>query len=312
MVNSRVRNRMNFMHVLLSNEKFYRKLKVAFFLILALAVSIFSMSLIKKEKLPEKPFQLTVEERIWLGEFFEDFLFDSPGAYTLFGSKPVSGSCLYHKHFSEEEKKELEKYLASLPDESKRPKRHDFEANYDKWMAIKDRFPIRQYLFGEFPTFDEKTSVALFVNIEAAIKTVVNHYEEFRRTLGYDFDPVQAIFDVQNKESKFWNAVVKNHLLMGIMHGFGRENSYFFDQFMKYNADNSQIGDFFRSMPKNFSDNKDIRYQDVKNFMLPIFKTFGLFPNDFLINQYETERKRIKAIYKGKDSVDVALSWLTR
>lgn len=289
-------------------------LKVTFFFFFALTISIFSLSVLKKEALPEKRFQITAEERIWLREFFEDFLFDSPGSYTLFGSKPVSGACLYHHQLSDEEKKEMEAYLASMPDDRKRQRRHDFEENYMKWKGIKDRFNIRQYLFGEFISpIDAETTVILFVNIESAIKTIIASYEDFRRILGIDFDPVQVVFEAENKESPFWNAVMKSHVLMGILHGFGKENSWFFDWEIRHKDSDNKIGAFFKSLPSKVYEEKNIRHQTPDNFMLPIFGSYGLHPTDTaLIEKYKEEYKVIKSLYKGQDEVDVALSWLTR
>jgi hypothetical protein len=47
--------------------------------------------------------------------------------------------------------------------------------------------------------------------------------------------------------------------------------------------------------------------------MLPIFRRYGFHLTDqALIEKYQNEHSRIKALYKGKDEVDLALSWLTR
>lgn len=261
-------------------------------------------------------FPITAEERIWLREFFQDFLFDSPGAYTLFGSKPVSSACF--SHFTEEERKEYAAYIASMSPEERakrtRAKRYDFEENYAKWMSIKDRFKIRQYLFGEFPSrIDELTTVVLFVNIETTLKTIIANYEDFRRVIGKDFDPIEAVFEVEQRNSPFWNTVMKSDALTGILHGFGKDSSYFFDWNILYRESNNKTGDFFRSLQSEFSDESDIRYQTPNHFMLPIFRRYGFHLTDqALIEKYQNEHSRIKALYKGKDEVDLALSWLTR
>lgn len=250
-------------------------------------------------------------------EFFRDLLFDDMGAYVLYGTKPMSMSCLEEPP-SEEEKSKWKAYYASLSEEEKanlsvRAKRYDFGANYQRWQGIKQRFPIRQYLFGSF-RLDEKTELILFVNIEMTIRILLKYYEDFRRVFGSDFDPLQVVFEVENTDSVFWNKVAtQGHALLGILLGYGRDNAWFFEWNMQYRETPSQIGDFVKSFFSRFYEDRDILYPDPQHFMLPIFRSYGLYPNDQqLFEQYKKEQKQIKALYKGRDEVDVALEWLTR
>ena len=118
-------------------------------------------------------------------EFFRDLLFKNPGAFTLFGTKPISTACLYQLlSVAEEEKQKA--FYDSLSEKQKatlRKKKYNFEANFKKWQEIKQRFPISQYLFGTFPSpCEEKTDVLLFVNIEMTLRTLLKYYDDFRRT----------------------------------------------------------------------------------------------------------------------------------
>ncbi len=209
----------------------------------------------------------------------------------------------------------MEEYFNNLSEEEKsnmRVKRYDYDANYEKWKKIKDRFSIRQYLFGSFYSrFDERVEVLLFVNIEETLKTLLKYYEDFRRSLEYDFDPWQVIFDVENKESKFWKTVMHSYALQGILLGFGRENAWFFEWESHKNT-GIKSEKFLTSLVKTFSDDEDIENYGPQNFLLPVFVKYGRHPKKKLVEKYTRERKQIKAIYKGKDEVDVALDWLTR
>lgn len=263
-----------------------------------------------------RSYELTLDERKFLKEFFCDLLFGYDGAYTLFGTKPVSLS-LIQTPATDEEIAEWNAYYESLPEEEKtqmmmRKKRYDFPANYHKWQEIKHRFPIRQYLFGTF-LLDDKTEIILFVNIEMTIRTLLEYYDDFRRVLGLDFDPLQVVFEVENSDSPFWKKVaIEGHSLLGILLGYGRDNAWFFEWNMKYEGEQNKIGNFFRTLPSKFDGDRYIRYPDPQDFPLPIFKSFGLHPNTQLISQYRKEQKQIKKLYRGKDDVDVALDWLTR
>ncbi len=225
----------------------------------------------------------------------------------MYGTKPVSlsGLCLYKDVLTEEEKAQVIKDHPNA-----RKKRYDYEENYKKWQEIKHRFHIRQYLFGSFPG-DEDVPV-FFANIEMTIRTLLNYYEEFRRVLGYDFDPFQIVFELENKDSKFWNDVLKNHALQGILLGFGVDSSWFFEWDIKYDDAQNKMGDFMRSLPTGYSSDEDFENYGPQNFTIPIFRTFGLHQDVELVERYEKEREQIKQLYKGKDEVDVALQWLTR
>ncbi len=261
-----------------------------------------------------RTFPISQEERIWLKEFFRDLLFKNPGAYTLFGTKPISTSCVYH--LTEEDKKEMEEHYKNLLQEENlktRREKYDYDANYEKWQKIKDRFSISQYLFGSFPLpFDDKVEIVLFVNIEETLRTLLKYYDDFRLVLGHDFDPLNAVFEVEDKNSEFWKIVMQNHALQGILLGFGRDNAWFFEWKLSYEEEKGKMGEFFASLPTKFAEDGDIENYDPRNFLLPIFAVYGLHPNEQIVEKYKKERKQIRSLYKGRDEVDVALDWLTR
>ncbi len=238
----------------------------------------------------QKPcFPVTQDERIWLQEFFRDLLFNNPGAYTLYGSKPISIAFYYHNSADR------------------------FKVNYEKWKAIKDRFSIRQYLFGEFPSkFVEGVDIVFFVNVESTLRMLLNNYADFRRVLGRDFDPFEAVFEVENPDSSFWRSVMQSHALLGILLGFGQDNAWFFEWKGEHGNEQSLLGRFVRSLPWGTSERDDEEEHDPQHFLLPVYTIYGQFPNDELLEQSKLEQEAIIALYKGRDEVDLALKWLTR
>lgn len=307
---------MNFIGDLLSVKKFVFRCRLPLFgfLFLTFLILLTCCTAPKKSTVPAHTFPLSQEERAWLQEFFRDLLFKNPGAYTLFGTKPISTSCVYH--LTEEDKMEMEEYYKSLSKEElskMRKKRYDYDANYEKWQKIKDRFSIHQYLFGTFPLpFDDKVEVVLFVNIEETLRTLLKYYEDFRRVLGHDFDPFLTVFEVENKDSEFWKTVMQHHALQGILLGFGRDNAWFFEWELQNKDEKSRMGKFLTSLPEKFVEDSDIKDYSPQDFLLPIFTIYGLHPDTQLVEKYEKERERIKALCKGRNEVDVALDWLTR
>ncbi len=262
---------------------------------------------------------ISAEERAWIQEIFRQILFQDSGAYVLYGTKPMSWTCI-QKMIPDGDDDQVSRYYNSLSDEKKAEymaglkDRFDFYTNFPTWKKIKDRLPIRQYLFGIFPPRFESDGPdsLLFINIEMALRTLLKHYEDFKRTLGFDFDPLEAIFEVENRDSKFWKGVMQHDVLLGILLGFGRDNAWFFKWAWREGEQN-KVGDFLRSLPKDCYESQYVQDPDPQNFMLPIFGSYGLHPDDQeLIEQYRCEREQIKALYKGRDEVDVALDWLTR
>lgn len=249
------------------------------------------------------------EEKIWLQEFFRDLLFNSPGAYTLYGTKPMSISSLDHST-QEDKKKAYEEYLLLSKEEKEKYtlKRCNFTVNYEKWVKIKNRFPITQYLMGVFCSpYEKKSELVLFLNVETTIKTIINHYEDFRCLLGLDFDPMEVVFEVEDRNSQFWNKVLRQHTLLGILLGFGRSNSWFFEWGQRKNKNA-----FFQSLPVRITEEGIIENYGPQKFSLPVFLHYGLHDDELLIEKYKKERKEIKDLYRGKDEINLALEWLTR
>jgi len=307
---------MKFIRFLPSVKGFADKSKLALVMFLLLFFSL-SPSCSSPWKSPSKShsFQISPEERNSLKEFFRELLFDNTGAYTLYGTKPVS-IVLIQEPPTDEEREEWRKYYESLSEKEKaelrvHKARYDFRANYQKWQEIKSRFPIRQYLFGIF-RLDDKNETFYFVNIETTVRALLKYYEDFRRVLGYDFDPLQVVFEVEDSNSIFWNKIDKHHALLGILLGYGEDNAWFFRWMLKFEEAKCPIGEFFRTLPSK-STADFVIYPDPHNFHLPIFRNFGLYPEGKdLLKQYKKEQKQIKALYEGKDEVEVALEWLTR
>jgi len=270
-------------------------------------------------KYQEKPivnsihsFALSKEEKTSLNEFFCDLLFADGGAYTLYGTKPMTLS-LIHKPLTEDEnkslnslsKKEKEKLYSFRPN-------LDFLKYYLNWEKVKPKLSFNHYLFGKF-SLNEHYDVLFFVNIEMAIRTLIKYYNDYKRILGYDFDPFKIVFEVENPQSQFWNDIIKNHALLGILLGYGQANSWFFKWNLQYDNADSKMGNFIRHLHSKFYEKKIIKYPTSRYFSLPTFRSYGTYPDDKeLLNRYNKERKKIKLLYLKHDPVNLALSYLTR
>jgi hypothetical protein len=252
----------------------------------------------KSAKLSEV-FSITDEERGWLREFFHDLLFEEMGAYVLYGTKPMAWSSI-EKAYTEEEQAQIKAWYDALSDQEKtkyivrEDDRYDFYTNFHKWERIKHRFSIKQYLFGTFPArFDSDGPDSLFfVNIEMALRTLLEYYEDFRRILGFDFDPLQAVFEIENRESKFWNVVIHNDVLLGILLGFGRDNSWFFEWRTQLKEEANKVGDFLKSLPVHSSNTQRILYPESSRVHVTCFCDLWTPSHGSSIDRTIQKRKR--------------------
>lgn len=46
--------------------------------------------------------------------------------------------------------------------------------------------------------------------------------------MGFDFDPLETVLELENENSKFWNAIkgCQHSYLWGLLYGFGEDNSW--------------------------------------------------------------------------------------
>ena len=252
--------------------------------------------------------ELLPEEKIWMHRFFEHLLLDNCGIYTLWGSKPMVRfeMCLYS---SEELSKLQDEVEENENAETVTIENYNFPENWEKWEKIRDQFNIRRFLiFKRDSPDDPKLPWIFFVNIYETALVIQKNYPIFRKRIGEDFDSLDVVFELQEESSKFWDIVFEQSELVGLLYGFGLENSLCFS--WKYRDNKANIQDFAHSLNSNFSiQRKNYGSATIHTFSLPIFAEFN--KNHCMVNRYEAERKEIKKIYKNQDFVTYTLNKLT-
>ena len=307
----------------------------------------------------QKPHQwnLTKEEHAWLEKFFRYFMLHETAIYTLAGSKPLTEMTLLYegtlKEQLREEKREDHAYfllnrgnerdmefyekLSSLEKEEKaylideKDFIHNIEELWDQWEKIQYRFPIQKRFLlvkKERPKEDWKelfpTCTAIYdvflVNVPKTALVIQENYELFRRAVGYDFDPLEIVFDLENKNSKFWDKITgkeawKYSYLWGLLYGFGKENTFLHFWKNRHIREPCEKEKLLSTNLQTWSSCKDRPSFIDKNaftislFPIPLFKSFS--PEDPIVAKYEMERKKIQHLYKGKDFVTFTLELLT-
>lgn len=201
---------------------------------------------------------------------------------------------------------------------------------WDHWEKMQHRFPLsKKFLLikKERPLEKvkqlnpdlEKILDVMFVNIFQTAFILQKHYDLFRRAVGFDFDPLQTVFELENPNSKFWNSIqgCAHSYLWGLLYGFGEKNTwgYFWKGRHMIGADTHDKEIAFANVLKKWFSYKTLPSGEEKNafsisnFSVPGFASFSEI--DPVVIQYEKERKMIQKVYRGKDFVQFTLHLLS-
>ncbi len=245
-------------------------------------------------------------------KFWHDLLFKEGGAYTLWGSKPITEIAVYH--YSEEE---MAEFIRQLPEEELEncytDKQYDFPENWKRWETACVNFPFKRHLlFKSHYSEDNKISYIYFVNVIKTALLLQDNYDLFRKEVGFDFQPLEVVLEIPNKSSDFWEKLEtskNSFLIWGLLFGYGKQNASLFN--WKYQSLNKPSEDFVQRIynkPSNPSP-KGQTNLSVNNFLLPSFISFT--EDDETVYNYQSEREKIRRIYKNKDLLKITLEKLT-
>lgn len=236
-----------------------------------------------------------------MGKFLNDLFLEEGAIFVLWGSKPLSTFPLYL--FRDEEMKNL---YDQLSEEEKSQvtiiENYDLPSNWKKWEIFQKDLNIHQFALFLRETDNPKAPEICFVNLLQTALTLEDHHEIFTKTLGFNFESDQVVSEIQDPHSIFWNKVLQEPLLLGILYGFGKHNS------LSFHWKHIKEGRINHALNFIFSDARKLGHTNLENFPLPIFASF--INNDPIIEKYENERRMIKNHYKGKDFVQLTLEKL--
>ncbi len=255
--------------------------------------------------------QLSSKEHHALESLFSHLLFYEGGAYTLFGSKPMSFESL--SDIPEKEKQEFF-FFSSHPSIKNML---NFSENWNTWERLKNQYPMPRFLLFQrnSPSFSPAEQSVFLVNITATTGILQKYYQKFRAAAGEDFDPLDIVFEIQDNHSVFWNKILTREDLFGLLLGFGEENAWFFTkvkawQDLENRHPNDQKNDFLASLSMQAPGSNSLSHFDP-SFPLPGFICYAEEESFDLVRRYENERTMIKKIYHGKDLVQTTLDRLT-
>lgn len=262
--------------------------------------------------------QLVGEDQTWISKFMHDYFLDSSTVYVLFGSKPMAFTPITNA--SEEEwLKGVERFLVDKTEEEKsrayKKVREDFEeydlnTNWEKWVTWHKNCRHSPFLFARIKTDIPQIDLGYIINIREVAWTLHKHYDLFERELDTQFDPIAMTLNFENaSNSPFWQTVLSNDLLSGILFGYGERNAYFFSKDLTLGKRHNQNPLFASTTTTSLEKRSYIDDKVQKLITLPGFRSYAVpYGEDPIIEKYKTERQQILAEINERNFSYKALS----
>lgn len=244
---------------------------------------------------------LVHKQREKIRPFFEELLLEHGGAYTLFGSKPITVEPLLD--CSDEAFQELQVYLAEHPDLDSILVDRKLEEGWEEWKKLGQ--PSPNYILTEV-VFDGHKEL-VFANVKNAITVIRDNYDYFKSVLGQDFSPEELVQQLRIGKHDFWRKLLSDYVAMGILFGYGRKNAFLFEK--RVHEKKFDLG--------RASECSDPRmdaecYLEGKPFRIPIFVMLDEDESKHLVSRYKEERGQIKRRYLGRDFLQVTWQKLVK
>ena len=275
-----------------------------------LSILFFTASCTKSHYI--KSHNLTLKDCENLTSFFKELLFEHGGAYTLFGDKPITIEV--RNDYDEEDFNKLNEYFQNHPEIPLIQVERNIDKTWKDWQRLANNFDLTNYILAEIKPdhYGEKESLLVFINIKRTALILQKYYDYFKRTVGYDFNPIDIIFELKNGNQTFWKTVFSHYALCGILLGYGSENAWLFEWYMK-NKNNPFLTNIQKKAKP--SDNTDPRVKaDVYiynvPFRMPVFSCLDKEKSNKFIKKYSKKRKEIVSYYKNKNFLEVTLKKL--
>jgi hypothetical protein len=244
-------------------------------------------------------FSLSSHEHKALKTFFTPFLFQEGGAFTLFGDKPMTFDLIQDVSELDPDEKE-----SMVTDENWQ----------NGWLKIRDKFKTPLFLLVERPSPLVEGRAVFLINIANTAIVIKKHHHELKEFVGFDFDPLHMVFEIENEESEFWNKVLRNDYFLGMFLGYGSDNAWLaqMHESSHENQQTSKLHDFVETIfSKSPASNSEAKTKEDFAFQLPSFGCYSKQQSTALLERYKQDRDRIRKLYKGKDIVEVTLHRLT-
>ena len=251
------------------------------------------------------------------------------GIYTLIGSKPITQLSVLDPgviNFREMSEEQIRERYEKLPDKVKEMTSfeefkdqpsldYDQKKLWDFWYKRWKNYTGGKYLFYEIDGYVEvggqkKRQVeGVFVNVLETAYILKKHYEEFKKVVGKDFDPLEVVYELPTRnESEFWRKI-KGDFFSGLLFGFGEKNAFLF-QLREEGRIPFHGNLLFLDIEEERKKSKSINKKEltINDLCIPDYVSFS--PTDPIRLRYKQEREEILKIYSKKNFLKKTLRYL--
>ncbi|HEY2810067.1 MAG TPA: hypothetical protein VGJ00_01565 [Rhabdochlamydiaceae bacterium] len=311
--------------------------------VLCFIFTVFLLSAYNKSKEPLLSACLTPEEKQDLDYFFRFLIYENYGAFVLFGSKPLCQMNLPDTKYDptltdltewidampENDRKQFEMIQKKARERAKKTpklKRNPYQGLLALEKVL-NTFKMKNYILRIDPPLlegddqKEPSYEVMLINIQQTAIVMAENYTIFKEAAKMDFHPLEAVFELQNPKSAFWEKVfsLENHIAKGLLFGFGLKNSIFGNWRMSCSngqldlpSDNykESIMDYLKSLPFNMpchNPKAPFCAEPLRHCIIPLFE---MVQGDEMTEKYTKEKAVIERWYNGKDFVEITLKRL--
>lgn len=171
-----------------------------------------------REKVLDRIQQISNEDRYLIDSFFKILMLLENGAYVLFGDKPAVYTAYFD--FSKEE------VFSNFGRKSWLVNKQ-IRQGWQAWQKYAHLFPSTRFLLKARRSSDYRTEIVL-IDKERFQCKFEEHLGDFQAILGKNVTASSLLCSYENSDLPLFTLLKKHHALLGILLGYGRENSWLF------------------------------------------------------------------------------------
>lgn len=264
------------------------KIFYSFFLLLSTIslLSFFSIKILKHSNVPKKsPYppleKLNPQETNDLRDFFKTLFFNSSFGYTIFGNKPMSIEIITLK--------------SNIPDiENSEYKKFEYiqlfsklENGWNVWNNHFKHLPHKNFSLISYPSILGENNLEIsIINHKFFLIAVDENLNLFQKSIGRKLNSREILDEYIRGEGEVFQTIQSDHLLFGILLGYGRDNSQAF-------SENTKLVPFI--------DFEHLNYENMDKIFLPNFQVIeNSKETESLRKNFSQQREQINEIYQSE------------
>lgn len=268
--------------------------------------------------------------------FLENLMIRDGGLYTLLGSKPMTEfditdtldkteqeiaqsyeelkTAIKEQALKSEKSSDcptiptFEEYVKKCKLQREELKFGDCKILWDTWSKIYGTISTPTY---RVIAWEGDFTVGLFIHVPYLTHILKKYYKEFSQITETQFDVDTILDSIEDKNSVFWNKVLTNHYLHGLLLGYGERNAYLFNWVRKeaLPLESVSILRFPELSRLNQYAKQTLKKKiSIEDLPIPYFVSFEI--NDEEVERYSKEREKIINFMKDKDLTSFVLECL--